>query len=78
MVLRPRRCPDFTHLKFPDFIDKDKVVAALKKINYKLKPMDIVLFTPAGINCLAPTITSINMLAWSPARLNIYWIAVSR
>src|SRR3990167_5420607 len=27
---------DFTHLKFPDFITKDHVVAALKKINYKL------------------------------------------
>lgn len=39
---------DFTHLKFPNFIDKDKVVAALKKINYKLKPMDIVLFYTGG------------------------------
>lgn len=39
---------DFTHLKFPEFIDKDKVVAALKKIDYKLKPMDIVLFYTGG------------------------------
>lgn len=39
---------DFTSFKFPDFIDKDKVVAALKKINYKLKPMDIVLFYTGG------------------------------
>ncbi len=35
---------NFTHLKFPDFIDKDKIIAALKKINCRLKPMDIVLF----------------------------------
>ena len=39
---------DFTHLKFPDFIGNDKVVAALKKINYTLKPMDIVLFYTGG------------------------------
>ena len=39
---------DFTHLKFPDFIDTEKVVVALKKINYKLKPMDIVLFYTGG------------------------------
>ncbi len=39
---------DFTHLKFPDFIDREKVVAALKKIDYKLKPMDIILFYTGG------------------------------
>ncbi len=39
---------DFTHLQFPDFIDKGKVVEVLKKINYKLKAMDIVLFYTGG------------------------------
>ena len=35
---------DFTHLKFPDYITKNHIVEALKKINYTLKPKDIVLF----------------------------------
>ena len=39
---------DFTHLKFPDAITKDHVVAALKKIDYQLKPMDIVLLYTGG------------------------------
>ncbi len=39
---------DFTHLKFPDAIGKKEVVAALEKINYKLKPMDIVLLYTGG------------------------------
>src|SRR3989338_3681105 len=39
---------DFTHLKFPDAITKDHVIAALKKINYTLKPMDIVLIYTGG------------------------------
>ena len=34
---------DFTHLKYPQIIGKDDVEAALKKIGYELKPMDIVL-----------------------------------
>ncbi len=34
---------DFTHLKYPRNIKKDDVVAALERISYKLKPMDIVL-----------------------------------
>lgn len=34
---------DFTHLSYPQNIAKDDVVSALKKINYELKPMDIVL-----------------------------------
>ena len=39
---------DFTHLKFPDAIGKKEVIAALDKINYKLKPMDIVLLYTGG------------------------------
>jgi len=39
---------DFTHLKFPDAIGKKEVVAALGKINYRLKPMDIVLLYTGG------------------------------
>ena len=39
---------DFTHLKFPDAIGRKEVVAALEKINYKLKPMDIVLLYTGG------------------------------
>src|SRR5271170_2126337 len=39
---------DFTHLKFPDAIGKDHVIAVLKKINYTLKPMDIVLIYTGG------------------------------
>ena len=39
---------NFTHLKFPDFITKKHIVEALKKINYKLKAMDIVLLYTGG------------------------------
>ncbi len=39
---------DFTHLKFPDFITRNHVAAALQKIDYKLKPLDIVLFSTGG------------------------------
>jgi len=39
---------DFTHLKFPDVIRKADVEAALKKINYTLKPKDIVLIWTNG------------------------------
>jgi kynurenine formamidase len=39
---------DLTHLKFPDAIGKKEVVAALEKINYQLKPMDIVLLYTGG------------------------------
>ena len=39
---------DLTHLKFPDSIGKKEVVAALEKINYKLKPLDIVLLYTGG------------------------------
>ena len=39
---------DFTHLKFPDFITKAHVIEALKKIKYKIKPKDIVLFYTNG------------------------------
>lgn len=35
---------DFRHKKYPEIIDKNDVVDALEKINYKLKPFDIVLF----------------------------------
>jgi len=43
---------DLTHLKFPDAIDKKEVVGALEKINYKLKPMDIVLLYTGGDKAL--------------------------
>ncbi|MDD3375274.1 MAG: cyclase family protein [Candidatus Omnitrophica bacterium] len=39
---------DFTHMKFPQTISKDDVVAALEKIQYALKPLDIVLFYTGG------------------------------
>ena len=39
---------DFTHLKFPDAIGKEHIVAALNKINYQLKPLDIVLIHTGG------------------------------
>jgi len=39
---------DFTYLKFPDFITKAYVSEALKKIKYKIKPKDIVLFYTGG------------------------------
>ncbi|MFC1593902.1 cyclase family protein [Candidatus Omnitrophota bacterium] len=35
---------DFTHKKHPEIISKQDIVDALKKINYTLKPLDIVLF----------------------------------
>lgn len=34
---------DFRHKKYPEIIEKKDVAEALKKINYKLKPLDIVL-----------------------------------
>jgi len=39
---------DFTHLKFPDVITKSCIVDALEKIDYTLKPMDIVLLYTGG------------------------------
>ena len=39
---------DFTHMMYPDVIKKDDVIAALEKINYELKPMDIVLINTGG------------------------------
>jgi len=39
---------DFTHKRFPDVIEKKDIEEALRKINYKLKPMDIVLFYTGG------------------------------
>lgn len=35
---------DFRYKKYPEIIEKKDVAEALKKINYKLKPLDIVLF----------------------------------
>ena len=52
MVLWSGVVLDFTHLKFPDAIGKKEVVAALEKINYKLKPMDIVLLYTGGDKAL--------------------------
>jgi len=34
---------DFSHKKYPEIINKQDIIDALEKINYKLKPMDIVL-----------------------------------
>lgn len=34
---------DFIHKRYPEMIRKNDVIAALEKINYQLKPMDIVL-----------------------------------
>jgi kynurenine formamidase len=39
---------DFTHLKYPQNITRNDVVAALKKISYALKPKDIVLIYTNG------------------------------
>lgn len=39
---------DFTHKKFPDVIEKKDIVAALGKIKYKLKPLEIVLLYTGG------------------------------
>jgi len=39
---------DFLHKKFPDVIEKGDIEGALKKIDYKLKPMDIVLLYTGG------------------------------
>ena len=39
---------NFTHMKYPQVIERKDVEAALKKINYKLKPMDIVLIWTGG------------------------------
>lgn len=35
---------DFKYKKYPEVIGKEDLVKALKKINYELKPLDIVLF----------------------------------
>jgi len=39
---------DFTHKKYPDVIEKKDVVEALEKIDYKIKPMDIILINTGG------------------------------
>ncbi|MDP8265693.1 MAG: cyclase family protein [Candidatus Aceula meridiana] len=39
---------DFTHKKFPQEISKQDVIDAFTKINYTLKPLDIVLFYTGG------------------------------
>lgn len=39
---------DFTHLKYPQVIQRSNVLEALKKIDYQLKPMDIVLINTGG------------------------------
>jgi kynurenine formamidase len=39
---------DFTHLKYPDVIGKKDILQALKKIDYKIQPMDIVLIYTGG------------------------------
>jgi len=39
---------DFTHFKYPRNITKPDVIAALAKINYTIKPMDIVLIYTGG------------------------------
>ncbi|MBF0483651.1 MAG: cyclase family protein [Candidatus Omnitrophica bacterium] len=39
---------DFSHLRYPNLITKDEVIKALKKINYTLRPMDIVLLRTDG------------------------------
>lgn len=39
---------NFTHLHYPDVIGKKEIVEALKKIDYKIKPMDIVLIYTGG------------------------------
>lgn len=46
---------DFTHLNYPDVITKEEVMKALKKIDYKLKPMDIVLIYTGGDKQLGTT-----------------------
>lgn len=39
---------NFTHLKYPQNIEKTHVVDALDKINYKIKPLDIILIHTGG------------------------------
>lgn len=39
---------DFTRLKYPEVIERKHIEEALKKINYTLKPMDIVLIWTGG------------------------------
>ena len=39
---------NFTHFKYPQVIQKNDIIAALQKINYTLKPMDIVLIYTGG------------------------------
>ena len=39
---------DFTHKKYPELITKNDIIDALKKIDYKLESMDIVLINTGG------------------------------
>ena len=39
---------DFTHLKYPDVIRRKEIEDALRKIRYRLKPLDIVLIYTGG------------------------------
>ncbi len=39
---------DFTHMKYPEVIERSHVKEALEKINYTLKPLDIVLIWTGG------------------------------
>ena len=39
---------DFTHFKYPDVITKKDIIKALEAIEYKIKPMDIVLIRTDG------------------------------
>lgn len=39
---------DFTHMKYPEVIRREHIDQALKKINYRIKPMDIVLIYTGG------------------------------
>lgn len=39
---------DFTHMKYPEVIEQKHVEEALQKINYKIKPLDIVLIYTGG------------------------------
>jgi len=39
---------DFSHMEYPRNICKDDIIEALKKIDYKIKPMDVVLIRTDG------------------------------
>ncbi len=39
---------DFTHKRYPDLIDKQDIVNEVKRIDYEIKPMDIVLINTGG------------------------------